>query len=339
MNIPHLSSHWQVSKNSRPQTDTTMPSQPTLSKYWNRRETNADSPAARRKKIADETLEAIEHGSFKLDGITHDLAAATKRAESRAKYYAPDSFLSSWSKSPYVSLSVAAPETQITFSNISTLDGARYLTGTTQGSIGVLNFASAKKPGGGFLSGAQAQEESLARSSTLYPTLMTESSQRFYTDNRNLRQGFYSHAMIYSPGVLLFRDDHGGWVAPIEVDILTSPAVNAGVVRKNLSPHATSDAIEEKIENEMRERMGRILHLFERQGAKNLVLGSFGTGVFKNNIPTVAALWAELLTVPGARFKNVFPNIIFAILGNSFAEFQKVFDSRTAGTWEPMDES
>ena len=38
--------------------------------------------------------------------------------------------------------------------------------------IACLNFASAKNPGGGFLGGSLAQEESLSLCSTLYPTLI-----------------------------------------------------------------------------------------------------------------------------------------------------------------------
>jgi hypothetical protein len=47
----------------------------------------------------------------------------------------------------------------------STLEAARRLGGD----VACLVFASARNPGGGFLNGAQAQEESLARSSALYP--------------------------------------------------------------------------------------------------------------------------------------------------------------------------
>lgn len=82
--------------------------------------------------------------------------------------------------------------------------------------------------------------------------------------------------MIYSPRVVFFRDDLGNWKSPIEVDIVTSPAVNAGVVRRYLREIGSTD--ETRLDAAMKERMTRILYLFERQGVRNLVLGSFGTG-------------------------------------------------------------
>jgi uncharacterized protein (TIGR02452 family) len=283
------------------------------------------------RDIAAQTLAAIEHGSYELNGIVHDLAPGIEHAKDNTLYYGADSLLSTWnSASP--STIVDSP-TKISLLEISTIDGARLLSNSDSASskIGLLNFASAKRPGGGFMSGAKAQEESLARSSTLYPTLMTETAQQFYKlHNRNPQGGYYSHSMIYSPKVVLFRDDNGGWTEPLEVDILTSPAVNAGLVRKTLRGLIGGKDEEGKIETAMRERMARILFLFEQQGVKNLVLGSFGTGVFRNDIGTVARIWADLLAVKDARFKESFDLIVFAILGTkTFKEFQAAFESRT----------
>ncbi|CAF4404397.1 unnamed protein product, partial [Rotaria sordida] len=62
--------------------------------------------------------------------------------------------------------------TTIEVRHCTTLQAARFLVAQTgEDHVGVLNFASAKNPGGGFRTGACAQEESLARSSSLYPAL------------------------------------------------------------------------------------------------------------------------------------------------------------------------
>ncbi|KAI0686708.1 hypothetical protein BC835DRAFT_1408516 [Cytidiella melzeri] len=275
------------------------------------------------RDIAASTLDAIQHGSY----LQHDLTVPVAFSKQHTEYYPPDSLLSGWSTSES---RATHHNTRVLLLEVSTLDGARLLGAgsspdlgvpTSTRKIGVLNFASAKKPGGGFINGAQAQEESIARSSTLYPTLMTSTAQQFYTlHNRDAHDGYYSHAMIYSPRVVIFRDDQGGWTDPLEVDVLTSPAVNAGVVRQKCSDSG------DEIEEAMTERMSRILFLFERQGAQDLVLGSFGTGVFRNDVGMVARIWTELLLSPGARFKQSFESVVFAVLGTAtFEKFQEVF--------------
>ncbi|KAL1746696.1 hypothetical protein HDZ31DRAFT_33706 [Schizophyllum fasciatum] len=281
----------------------------------------------KRKEIADDTLAAIEAGCYSLDGQTYPLSDAVQNSERETRYYSPDSALASWESAP--APQIPGTRTAVTLAEISTLEGARLLISQSDGRVGVLNFASATKPGGGFLSGASAQEESIARSSTLYPTLKTPDAEKFYRLHKKRdTHGFYTHAMIYSPSILVFRTDDGQWLPPYEVDILTSPAVNAGVVREK-STERSEDEIEGDIGLVMRDRMARLLFLFEQMGVKNIVLGSFGTGVFKNDVKVVAGIWVDLLFEEDARFSQSFDRVVFAILGNAtFEDFRLVFSAR-----------
>jgi uncharacterized protein (TIGR02452 family) len=200
--------------------------------------------------------------------------------------------------------------------------------------IGVLNFASATSPGGGFLWGARAQEESLARSSNLYSSLNSPVAAPFYAQHNPERAAHYTHAMLYTRGVCLVRDDEGSWVTPRTVDVVTSPAVNArelkGVLRQTgklargeerLPPDEAAEVV-----RVMRERMARILFLLHREGVADIVLGSFGTGAFENDVEAVARIWAELLAVPGAHFHDVFQNVVFAIIDrDTYRVFREVF--------------
>ena len=61
----------------------------------------------------------------------------------------------------------------------------------------VLNFASGRSVGGGFLNGARAQEEDTCRCSGLYRAL--ETTPGCYTANRNHRDTGYTDHVIYSP--------------------------------------------------------------------------------------------------------------------------------------------
>jgi uncharacterized protein (TIGR02452 family) len=157
--------------------------------------------------------------------------------------------------------------------------------------LGVLNFASARNPGGGFLGGSQAQEESLARSSALYESLL--SVPEYYERHRRMRSLLYSDAMIVSPACPVIRDDDGTLLnEPVAVTFITSPAPNAGAIAEN-QPEDLPQA-----------------------GCRNLILGAWGCGVFRNEPSTVAAVFARQLA-RGGRWAQQFERVAFAVLDRS----------------------
>ncbi|MHB1909830.1 MAG: TIGR02452 family protein [Nitrososphaerales archaeon] len=175
----------------------------------------------------------------------------------------------------------------------TTLTAARRLHREGSEKIGVLNFASAKHPGGGFLKGSTAQEESLCYRSVLYKSLY--SANRYYETNKDDTTGFYSDWMIYSKDVPVFRDEELQEIEPYQVSILTCPAVNAKHVRDNFARKHGLRQTNERIGNVMQQRMERILQAFAHHGCETLVLGAFGCGVFKNDPEQVAYIFDRLL--------------------------------------------
>lgn len=168
----------------------------------------------------------------------------------------------------------------------------------------VLNFASAKNPGGGFLNGARAQEESLARGSALYATIERSPMYGFH---RQHGDPIYTSWMIHSPNVPVFRDDTTGWLLeePYACAFLTAAAPNAGVVLQR------DYARREEVERVMRARVNRALAIMAHHGHKHLVLGAWGCGVFANDPAIVADEFARALE--GA-FAGVFDEVVFAVL-------------------------
>lgn len=190
--------------------------------------------------------------------------------------------------------------------NISTVDAIRKLAGEGKEQIGVLNFASAKNPGGGFINGAMAQEESLAASSTLYRTLTAH--EEYYRENRAHKSMMYLDYGIYSPDVTFFRDGSFKLAADlVHASVLTLPAVNMGQVLQK-----GEDVTEAK--RVMRRRMKLALAIFAEQGARNLVLGAYGCGVFRNDPRQVAAWWKEILEEGLGR---CFESVVYAVLDTS----------------------
>lgn len=122
----------------------------------------------------------------------------------------------------------------------------------------------------------------------------------------------------------------GSWQRPVVTDVLTSPAVNAGVVRQSiiarLQPVSSTAS---KIARVMHERGARVLYAFERARVRHLVLGAWGCGVFGNDVRAVARMWASLLAVPGSRFYRSFERVVFAVLGEEMHRaFEDAFTER-----------
>ncbi|RFS18901.1 TIGR02452 family protein [Chitinophaga silvatica] len=178
-----------------------------------------------------------------------------------------------------------------------------------------LNFASAKNPGGGFLGGAQAQEEALSRASGLYPSL--KAKQEMYDSNRALGTCLYSDQMIYSPNVPVFRNDRDELLdEPYCVAILTSPAVNRGALQSN-EPEKLG-----MIAPTMLSRIEKLLSLALIHGQTTLVLGAWGCGVFRQD-PTEVAEWFAQHLLKNPIFKGAFEEIVFAIYDSSEKQVNK----------------
>ncbi|TFK87360.1 hypothetical protein K466DRAFT_586446 [Polyporus arcularius HHB13444] len=297
--------------------------------------------------------------------IVHDIASSIVLSQQRTvlyPHYCPQ--LGPWKdarpSSPFLSM-------RVEFSRKSTLNVARQLallhsSDLLQSSqIGLLSSASDKR-NSSYLIGSSEQEDVIKRSSSLVANLTGPVGQAFYDVHRSFRKedrsGLHDHAMLYSPGVVVFRKDcdddtlsesdpsppsrkerdliGGAFIPPYTVNVVSAVPVNAAMVRSNhrIEPGEES-FFEDGIRASMKERMARVLRAFELNGDKVLVLGAFGCS-FENQVETVASIWAELLdcgeTVGDARqvarFKYSFEKVVFAVPGKLYEPFKKAYEMR-----------
>ncbi|NEA51277.1 TIGR02452 family protein [Streptomyces sp. SID10815] len=250
--------------------------------------------SARLRGIAQQTEQIVMAGSYRAaDGRTVRLAAAVEAARAGTRLHGPDP--------------VAVPRwtpvtTSVEVTGESSLEAARRLPGP----VAVLNFASARNPGGGYLNGAQAQEEALCRASALYTCLL--GARRFYDHHRAHRDPFYSDRVIHSPAVPVFRDDRGRLLdEPYTAGFLTAAAPNAGVVLRTAPERAAA------LPRVLAVRAERVLETAAAHGYRRLVLGAWGCGVFRNDPARVAEAFRTQLA-PGGRFADAFEQVVFGVL-------------------------
>ncbi|WP_406262444.1 TIGR02452 family protein [Actinacidiphila glaucinigra] len=257
--------------------------------------------SARLRALAKETEDLVATGRYlTARGVEVAIGEAVARAVRGTRMYGPGPV------DPGPGAKRIGP-TAFEVTGEDSLQAARRLAQRAPGvPVAVLNFASARNPGGGYVNGAQAQEEALCRASALYTTLLTV--REFYDWHRADRSPFYSDRVIHSPGVPVFRDERGVLLdEPFEAGFLTSAAPNAGVILRQ-EPDAA-----DRVPAALSARAGRVLEVAAAHGYPSLVLGAWGCGVFRNDPAAVAAAFREHLG-PGGRFADRFGRVVFAVL-------------------------
>lgn len=246
--------------------------------------------------IAQDTLNVLATGRYtNRAGVSIPIRHLVEAAVEGTVSYPPDASLPRFTPT-------ADRVTTFEVVNDTTLEAARKLVADGFRPV-ALNFASARHPGGGFIKGARAQEESLCRASALYSCIEHDA---MYRHHAQLSGGWYTNYAIYSPDVLVFKDDEGEPLdEPYLCAFVTSPAVNAGVVGGNR---------DDSIREEMRDRVEKVLAIMAGHGHDAAVLGAWGCGVFQNDPGMVADLFAKALR---GRFAGAFAKVVFAVLDSS----------------------
>jgi uncharacterized protein (TIGR02452 family) len=201
---------------------------------------------------------------------------------------APDAMLpNSWR--------IAFTETSVQVTNETTLGASLRLAEQGLRPL-ALNFANGVHPGGGFLSGARAQEEALCRSSALYQTLVDDP---MYEEHRKRQLPDSTDWAIYSPDVPVFRMDDGTELQqPWLLSFITCAAPYAPAIGQ---PQAGTL---------LQKRIHRVLAIARSYGHSALVLGAWGCGAFANDPRRTAVDFRRALEND---FSGAFSDIVFAI--------------------------
>ena len=219
-------------------------------------------------------------------------------------------------------------------------------------SIGILNSASSKVPGGNHFRGTIAQEDCICRASLLYPCLFqyVHKEHHFYLINNKPKYKIASSSCaIFSPRVPVIRHDTlRGEILDeyYQFSFVSIPAPNAFVLGREDEececdgghnpqqgvPQAQAPGAQERGETyehislnaALRDRCLRTLCIFAEQNMTELVLCAFGCGVHGNRPKDVAACFRDILNT---ELKGRFRTVAFAILSSRPMNYEAFCDA------------
>ena len=183
------------------------------------------------------------------------------------------------------------------------------------GKVAVLNFASYKNPGGGFIQGSKAQEECLCHESFLYNVLDKFRGSYYWWNNQHKNNALYLNRALYTPDAIFTHNEE-----EFKCDVITCAAPNKTTAQKYRN---VSDA---NVANALKSRIKFVLDVAEDNYVDTLILGAYGCGIFGQNPIEVATIFKDFLDTT----HKYFGKVIFAIPNgrdNNLSTFERVFNS------------
>jgi uncharacterized protein (TIGR02452 family) len=172
--------------------------------------------------------------------------------------------------------------------------------------ICVLNFASYKNPGGKFMDGSSAQEESICHESDLY-NVLKRFDNTYYAPHRQkgaANRSLYNDEAIYSPDIT-FTHQVGDTDSKIyrifKADVLTCAAPNwtAAKAYHKVTLYENLDALVSRIQF--------IKNILEQEKVEVAILGAFGCGVFGQDPTDVAKIFNKTFS------NSTISSIVYAV--------------------------
>ena len=191
-----------------------------------------------------------------------------------------------------------------------------YTSGQGKDKICVLNFASYRNPGGKYLEGSRAQEESLCHESNLYQNLASAENEAYYSyNNEHKNKCFYESRALYTEGVYFVKDGK-----EIQADVLTCAAPNINAVKQSIGK-GWFDVPDVDYRNTciLKDRITFIRDIMCERGVDTAILGAWGCGVFGQDPKEVARLFKEI-------FANSEITTIYAVPGGFHKENLRAFE-------------
>ncbi|KAG7406147.1 hypothetical protein DER46DRAFT_629774 [Fusarium sp. MPI-SDFR-AT-0072] len=198
--------------------------------------------------------------------------------------------------------------------DIETPAGVQTDLGNTRAHVTILNMGSPLNPGGGFLNGANSQEESLCMRTTLYPSLKDE----WYR--------LPEFSSIWTPMVLVFRDEDGNDLDKKDrfyVDCITAAMIRGPEFE--LDEDGVASYANKKDRDTAQAKMRAVMRIAMVKKSKRLVLGAWGCGAHGNPVGEIARVWKSVLTPRYDKSKlkerwEYIDEIVFAIKDHNMAQ-------------------